>query len=111
VEEAKGCPASGLVVSVGPYAETKEPIAKLNRIVVLSLIKGPGAAMNEFEEISANSKLGRCAARYAVEAHLCQELGQEEEAKCICLKAASITVNQVERDHFLRLAAQCNRLG
>ncbi|MGD8306758.1 MAG: sigma-70 family RNA polymerase sigma factor [Ignavibacteria bacterium] len=73
------------------------PVIELNRIVALSMVKGPEDGLKELEKLSTNSKLKDYYLLPATFADFYYRLSNKEQAKYYYLKALNLTENQTEK--------------
>jgi RNA polymerase sigma-70 factor (ECF subfamily) len=77
------------------------PVVALNRVVALSMIAGPAAALADVESIEADPRLARYQYLPAVKADLLRRLGRMDEAASAYREALALAANEAERDFLV----------
>ena len=73
------------------------PVVALNRIVAVSMVAGPGAALAELRDLEGDDRLVRYRYLPAIRADLLRRLGRHEEAAKDYRHALELTDNEAER--------------
>jgi RNA polymerase sigma factor (sigma-70 family) len=83
------------------------PVVALNRVVALSMVEGPAAALAIVERLSREGELNDYHLLYAVRADLLQRLGRMDDAKTDFLHAAELSNNEQEKSVMQIRATEC----
>jgi RNA polymerase sigma factor (sigma-70 family) len=73
------------------------PVVALNRAVALSMVSGPGTALEEVERLEVDGRLAQYQYLPAMKADLLRKLGRPEEAAEADRRALDLATNEVER--------------
>jgi RNA polymerase sigma-70 factor (ECF subfamily) len=74
------------------------PVVALNRAVVVAMVSGTEAALEEVEALEADGRLASYRYLPATKADLLRRLGRHEEAGAAYRDALALTTNAAERD-------------
>ena len=85
-------------------ALTRNPVAALNRAVVVGEVDGPLVGLRALDDLDGS--LGDHYRLDAVRAHLLERAGDLDEAAGLYLRAARRTTSLAERDHLTKRAAR-----
>ena len=96
----------GLLAGVTP-----SPVVELNRAVAVAMAFGPAAALPIVEGLRQEPSLQAYHLLSSVRGDLLEQLGRFEEAREEFERAASLTINQRQRELLLDRAAACGRAG
>ena len=78
------------------------PVVALNRAVVISMVAGPQAALEEIEALEADGRLSSYRYLPATKADLLRRLGRGDDARQAYQQALALTENAAERDFLAR---------
>lgn len=73
------------------------PVVELNRAVVISMVFGPAAALDEVDRLERDGTLSNYQYLFAIKADLLRQLGRPEEAAVADRRALELTANEAER--------------
>jgi RNA polymerase sigma-70 factor (ECF subfamily) len=78
------------------------PVVALNRLVAVSMVDGPEAALAELAELESDGRLSGYPYLHATKADLLRRLGRSDEAAAAYRAALDLTANIPERDFLSR---------
>lgn len=82
------------------------PMVKLNRVVAVAMVHGPGKGLELLEELETDSRLANHHRLFAIRAHLLELAGDQAQAVIAYRAAAAKTGSMPERNYLLTQAAQ-----
>lgn len=87
-------------------AAMPSPIVELNQAVAVSMVDGPGPALDLVEQLGDLGALDRYHLLHSVREDLLDRLGRPEEAAAAFARAAELARNEPEHDLMVRRAAE-----
>jgi RNA polymerase sigma-70 factor (ECF subfamily) len=85
------------------------PVVALNRAIAVSMVHGPGVALDEVEALEGDDRLAGYRYLPATKADLLRQLGRRDEAAAAYESALALADNDAEREFLSTRIAEVNR--